>query len=666
MGKYTSPEITTGTYVRARLVVEYSANASSNNNSCKAYVQMWRTNTGYTSSGSGTIYIKTEDDSGWWTSGVTDSQKVTYNSYTLMGSARSLTINNDKTGRRTIKFYVKATNNVTDNLAFSEQVFSVTLDPCPVYALSISAGTGSSVSVERTSGVGSKGVLSAGTKKLYYGDKLKITFTPSSNYSITTNTVNDKAFTSGGTHTVSADVAVKAAATPLKSSVAATDANIESTSSIIITRYNNSYTHTLTYKFGSLTGTIVEKTAETAIPFPIPKEFYAQIPDDPDGICTITCETYNGGTSLGTTSCNMTVTAAKKLCAPVVTIEAVDSNPETVALTGNNKKIIRFHSDISVKATVEEQNGAYIKSTTIACGGAIANGKENTFLDAESVAVSATAIDSRDYPTTVEAIGLELIEYERLTVNATAFRPGPTSTTVNITAKGRYYNGSFGAVNNTLQLAAQFKPKSKEEYDETDAWTELTVTINDDNTYTAEGSLIGVDYKQIYDISVRAQDAIHKPEGPLADAVYHNLTVYKGTPIFDWGENDFSFNVPVSIEGQPINDFIIEQGVSGDWIFEKWASGISKCYGRITKDPNATIYNSTAGKADVAYVSLSNSFPEGLFKSKPFVFVTAIDSGIGNVTAEDSGSTSTICNVIVWGTDTAIGAVNVMAVGSWK
>lgn len=577
MAKFTSPNITVGTYVRARLVVEYTANASSNNNACKAYVQMWRTNEGYTTYGSGTLYIKTEDDKSWWTSAITPSQKVTYNSYTQVGSTRSFAINCDKTGRRTIKFYVKATADV-DNLAFGEQVFSVTLTPCPVYGLSISAGTGCNVTVDRTSGVGSKGVLSAGTKKLYYGDKLKITFAPDTNYSITTHTVNETAFTSGGTHTVSADVTVKATATPLKSLVAATDANIESVSSIIITRYNNSYTHTLTYNFKGLTGTIATKTPETAIPWKVPEDFYAKIPDDPSGICTITCETYNGNTSLGSTDCKMTATAAKNLCAPVVTVEAADSNDNTFALTGDRKKIIRYHSDVEVTATVDLRNSANIKSTTLKCGPSIASGATNIFNDAESIDISATVIDSRDYDATAKTTDLTLIPYIKLTANAEAKRTTPTADTVIVSAKGYYYNGSFGAVNNTLRLRVQYKPKTQEAYGDLDTAVEMTVTLKGDE-YTAEVTLSGLDYKQAYDIRVLAEDAIYKYKGPLADAVQRDIPLNKGIPIFDWGENDFSFNVPISIQNQPVNDIVIEQGISDIWIYRKWASGIAECWG---------------------------------------------------------------------------------------
>ena len=50
--------------------------------------------------------------------------------------------------------------------------------------------------------------------------------------------------------------------------------------------------------------------------------------------------------------------------------------------------------------------------------------------------------------------------------------------------------------------------------------------------------------------------------------------------MFDWGEEDFAFNVPISIQSQPVADFIIEQGTSGIWTYEKWASGKMVCWGK--------------------------------------------------------------------------------------
>lgn len=78
------------------------------------------------------------------------------------------------------------------------------------YKLAISAGTGSTITVNRTSSPkkgASTGNLSDGAT-IYYSDVLKITFAAGAGYEITTHTVNGTDFTSGNTHTVTANVTV--------------------------------------------------------------------------------------------------------------------------------------------------------------------------------------------------------------------------------------------------------------------------------------------------------------------------------------------------------------------------------------------------------------------------------------------------------------------------
>lgn len=78
--------------------------------------------------------------------------------------------------------------------------------------LSISAGTGSSITVTRQSSPwAAAGNLTGGT--VYDGDVLKISFSALTGYTLGNHTVNGSAFTSGETHTVSANVTVVSTAT---------------------------------------------------------------------------------------------------------------------------------------------------------------------------------------------------------------------------------------------------------------------------------------------------------------------------------------------------------------------------------------------------------------------------------------------------------------------
>ena len=82
------------------------------------------------------------------------------------------------------------------------------------YSLTVSAGSDSTITVNRTSSPngGSTGNLSNGAT-IYTNDVLNITFSASTGYSVETHTVNGSTFTSGNTHTVSGDVSVASTAT---------------------------------------------------------------------------------------------------------------------------------------------------------------------------------------------------------------------------------------------------------------------------------------------------------------------------------------------------------------------------------------------------------------------------------------------------------------------
>jgi hypothetical protein len=92
-------------------------------------------------------------------------------------------------------------------------------------------------------------------------------------------------------------------------------------------------------------------------------------------------------------------------------------------------------------------------------------------------------------------------------------------------------------------------------------------------------------------------------------------------PIFDWGENDFNFNVPVSFQGEQMVDFIVEQGTAsmgsnGTWYWSKWKSGKAECYG-VRNYGNMAV--TTAWGGLYRSESFNQSLPSGLFNATPAV-----------------------------------------------
>ena len=237
-------------YSRYVEVIWSSANDTANNTSTitwNAYVRSSSSNT------RNYLYAKNivVTINGVSTTLVGSTSKKTYKDSYLGGG--TVAVNHDGNGKKAVsvsiaaEFYVYGKSNSSYN-------GTIIMSPNPVYTLEISTGTGSTITVNRTSSAGSGGTgnLSAGSKKLYYGDTLKITFAANTGYEVAEHKVNGNTFTSGGTYTVGGNVTVKSVARLLASSVGATDANIGSNSTITVTKYSSSYYHSLHYEFEGL------------------------------------------------------------------------------------------------------------------------------------------------------------------------------------------------------------------------------------------------------------------------------------------------------------------------------------------------------------------------------------------------------------------------------
>ena len=221
----------------------------------------------------------------------------------------------------------------------------------------------------------------------------------------------------------------------------------------------------------------------------------------------------------------MTITNAQ----PTVTTTIKDVGTASTVLTGDGNKIIKGLNYISASMTATAQKNASIKTQTITNGSTTISGS-GAFVNVESGTFTVTAKDSRGY-TTTQTITKEVIDYIKLTCNMEVENPSTDGTTT-LTASGNYFNGSFGAVNNTLQLQYRYKENDGNYSD----WINTTATITD-NSYNSTTKITGLNYQSAYTFQARAVDK--------ALTVASAEKRVKSIPVFDWGENDFHFNVPV-------------------------------------------------------------------------------------------------------------------------
>lgn len=96
-----------------------------------------------------------------------------------------------------------------------------------------------------------------------------------------------------------------------KSDVSATSGYIGSPLTISITRYSTAFTHTLKYSFVNASGTIITKTSATSVSWTPGMSLCSQIPSALQAACTITCETYDGSTLVGSSTYSVNIAVPK-------------------------------------------------------------------------------------------------------------------------------------------------------------------------------------------------------------------------------------------------------------------------------------------------------------------------------------------------------------------
>lgn len=106
---------------------------------------------------------------------------------------------------------------------------------------------------------------------------------------------------------------------------------------INITRAADTFTHTLTYTFGSASGTIIRKTPSTAVSWTVPTSLASALTNAKSGTGTITCETFNGNDSVGTSTATFTATIPPSTATPANSTTTMGVNlPFTIARVANN------------------------------------------------------------------------------------------------------------------------------------------------------------------------------------------------------------------------------------------------------------------------------------------------------------------------------------------
>ena len=347
--------------------------------------------------------------------------------------------------------------------------------------------------------------------------------------------------------------------------------DVDGSIQISITTYNSAFVDNLIIKYGAAVVKTVNNITAGNISFTSAEKatIYGLMSTVKSGTFTFTLTTRDGTTVLGTST--KTATGSITNATPTLSATVVDTNSTTIALTGSNAKLVKGKSTALITITSAGLKGATI-SSKIVNGTAVAG----TTLSIPNVSTSpftVTVTDSRGNTVTV-VLNPVVIAYIPLTISANFYRPAPTTGEVEAVFSGNYFNGSFGAVANTLAVWVKYRLKGAVDWISIGSFiqgTEYTIT---GNTFASIAVSLGsiFDYTANYEFAIYYMDKLTN--------TYTVLQVGKGLPVFDWGEDDFNINGQPKVKSvdQP---YLVAEGDSGIWHYIKKSNGYCECFGAI-------------------------------------------------------------------------------------
>lgn len=272
---------------------------------------------------------------------------------------------------------------------------------------------------------------------------------------------------------------------------------------------------------------------------------------------------------------------------PTLDPEVYDTVDDIVdRLTGNKYILVRYASKPHFITGASGHKSATIDIQSVKNGATTIYGAEGTFDSVTDNIFTFAAVDNYGRSVTADMEFSRpngyFVDYVRLT-NSVTVSEMTADGDVQVTISGKYFDGSFGKRDNSMRMHYDIAQNNQEPEHVDMGYIYPSVTGSD---YTYTFTISGLDYLSVYDLTVRVSDEIS-----VEPAEAH--TIVASTPIFDWGRQDFNFNVPVTIQGWQV-DTVVEESTGEigfyedanglpqyggyEWTFRKWSSGLMECW----------------------------------------------------------------------------------------
>lgn len=221
---------------------------------------------------------------------------------------------------------------------------------------------------------------------------------------------------------------------------------------------------------------------------------------------------------------------------PTINPTIVDTDDLIIAKTGDNKKLVKYYSNASITSNAAATKYSTLTSVKVTCGSKSITSQNGVINDIDSGTFTFYVKDSRGNETvksiTPNSGVFSFIDYVKPTCVIANNLPD-TDGKMLIEVSGNYYNGNIGNTPNTLTVEYRYKTVGGSYSD----WKPVTYKSVNGTLYYASTEESGLNYQTSYVFQARAID--------IFEEVISTEKTVKSEPVFDWGENDFKFNVPV-------------------------------------------------------------------------------------------------------------------------
>lgn len=361
---------------------------------------------------------------------------------------------------------------------------------------------------------------------------------------------------------------------------------------------SNDFTHTIIYNFGiRYHGTIATKTAERSIKWTPLKSFANLLTGAESGQMHFRCMTYNGDTLIGSTDVWTKITVSPDTV-PTVSVSLSDAaGYESIYGWVQNK------SRVKASITAAGVMGSKIIDTVMTVNGKVVDANaENNLPDSGNIPVKVVVTDSRKRTATYST-NLSVSAYTTPVINNLTYVRGSY-------AESAWTENPSGAdIKITFTLAMALPDNRANLTVSLDSVVKQAVTNQSAGAKTLYLSGVGTDTTRKLEVAVSDAFGSKTSKEIIVTTIEVPLNINFSLPSVCFGgiaekEKTVQFKWPVDLNGDmtivgdlKLNgisirdilsklgvDYIVEQGLTGKWMWRKWASGVAEMWANFDSD----------------------------------------------------------------------------------